>query len=512
MEKPSPKYESLGRRSHRFKSICRFLENVVRIVPVESICSAVMNTKDENAWKCAEALACCGFDPPPSLMFLSGLECAHMQLNVGINPLQLEFLMQEALKGVLQKAAADGFTGKRQIKGTLSVEFNEREVFVRAEPGKPNDGRKKHTDDLKYAFADVVKGQVPYSPQHGHTVGMQRKLSLLGEQAGRKSSILQKLEILRNQMRHKCAQEEKSGTLQVICNLSIAEFYPASENRHDTKSSTLKPPIAVLVSAKQKLRDLQAKAEEEILARVEEEDSVNKMKAQHNEQMVRIIDSVIGNELSICVTLLGAFMEEQMRVPFINSPQETAHILQTTQTPSSVGVWALFSLKMLDMQAMLRSKKGKTLVVKVQNYIQGILSKRGRDPYQNYDHRYAGKLQFLMQGMVSTVSCNTNYISYSLERQLHDSCKHFKITPKTRVNDLVKEWDKTFKNNVLFHVMQPYRPLLARWLIWSLNIHQLREELASHTTVGIVGLSNSGKSSLVSSLFNQKVNINAISV
>ena len=124
--------------------------------------------------------------------------------------------------------------------------------------------------------------------------------------------------------------------------------------------------------------------------------------------------------------------------------------------------------------------------------------------------RYAGKLQFLMLGMVKTVSCNTQYISYSLERQLSVLCKKYGITPKTRVHDVVSDWNKKFNKSILYHVMSEFRPLLARWLIWSLNIHKLRENLASYTTVGIVGLSKSGKSCLVRHLFDQEVYIMTI--
>lgn len=430
----------------------------------------------ENAWKCAEALSQFQFDLPPSFMFLSGLQAAHTRLTLGVRPYELEeMLAQQILEDVM--------TG----------------VFI-----DPAEFRRNATHHFQRAFADVVKGQTSHQSRSD-----QDRFSNCD-----KSSTLQCLVKMRDIVDQKCRQSARSGTVKVISDLNIEEFYPANISSNDTKCSTLKPPIAVLASAKRKLSHLQAKAAEEILSNLQDgEDTINEIKRLHNEEMIQLMDDILGKELLICTSLLAAFMEQQIQVPLINSPQETAHILQTTQTPSSVGVWALFSLDMLNLQEMLRSEKGIALIIEVHNYIQGILSKRDDDLYFENDRRYAGKLQFLMQGMESTtVSCNTSYISYSLERQLHDLCKRFKITPKTRVNDLVREWDKKFKDSVLFHVMQPYRPLLARWLIWSLNIHQLREELASHTTVGIVGLSNSGKSSLVSSLFKQNVLIFIINV
>ena len=43
--------------------------------------------------------------------------------------------------------------------------------------------------------------------------------------------------------------------------------------------------------------------------------------------------------------------------------------------------------------------------------------------------------------------------------------------------------------------------MIARWLNWSLLIHNLREELAKYTTIGIVGPVNSGKSTIAKTLF-----------
>ena len=494
LEKPSAKYKSSGRRSRRFRSICHFLENVVRIVPAETICSAVVNIDDKNAWKCAEAFVLSDFDPPPSLLFLKGLDDAYMRLTVGVRPLEVEMLAQEAVHDMVSKS----FTEPNNIETTLL--YNKDEVLVTAKPKRMNTSSAISHSRL---FADVVRSQARYSRQHSHTVGIKRDLSDFHSHSDKSALIIHHLEKMKQQVHQKCKAIDTNNKLEVICNMNINEIYPAGNASANDKSQKLKPPIEVLVSAKQKLSSLQAKAEKDILASLHDEDNVNEIKKLHNEEMIQLIDDIIKNDLEICVSLLGAFMQQQIQVPFINSPKETAHILQTTQAPSSVGVWALFSLNMLDFERMMKSRQGIALIVEVRNYIQGILRKRDEE-YKD-DRRYAGKLQFLMQGMVSSVGCNTSYISYSLERQLHDLCNHFNITYETGVEDLVRDWDKKFKGSVLFHVMQHYRPLLARWLIWSLSVHQLREQLASHTTVGVIGLSNSGKSTLVSSLFKQKV-------
>ena len=50
-----------------------------------------------------------------------------------------------------------------------------------------------------------------------------------------------------------------------------------------------------------------------------------------------------------------------------------------------------------------------------------------------------------------------------------------------------------------------YRPLVARWIKWSLMINRLREIIAKETPVGVIGLMNSGKSKFVRSIFGIKV-------
>ena len=498
LEKPTAKYKKTGRRSKRLTSISTFLEEVVHIVPVESICHAITNTEPADAWQCAEALAFSSFKPPPSLSLLFGLENACLRLKVGAKPQELDKLRDEAMKGIKGKFTA--------CQTTLRVSPDN--VAVTATP----------LLQLPLPYSEVVKN--PYSRSYGltasmttnpyrsysHTVSMERNLYEFASHTDKAPTIVNELHKMRDDIGELCEKCDKMGNLDFVCGYNISELYHAN-TADNSSSSILKSPIAVLVNAKEKLSNFQKEAEKEIQSVADEEDTINSVKALYNEKMVEVVDDVYEHDLSICVSLLGAFMEEQIRVPFINSPQQTARILQRTKTPSTVGVWALFSLRMLDLKKMLEN--GEALVVEVQNYIQGILSEIDDQTYRRGESRYAGKLQFLMQGMASkSVGCNTSYISYSLERQLRNLCKTFDVKSNMSVKDLVSKWDEKFKSNVLFYVMKQYRPLLARWLIWSLRIHKLREELASHTTVGIVGLSNSGKSSLVSALFKQKVTYN----
>ena len=137
--------------------------------------------------------------------------------------------------------------------------------------------------------------------------------------------------------------------------------------------------------------------------------------------------------------------------------------------------------------------------MKIEDYIKGM---SGEAPT---DSRYAAKLQFMVQGMRKTVTCNSQYISYSFERQLVAVCKERKIDASIPLDILVKKWCGLFRDNTLSLVREGYRPLIARWLKWALMIHNLREKLAKYTSIGVVGLVNSGKSKLINTLFGIQV-------
>jgi len=147
---------------------------------------------------------------------------------------------------------------------------------------------------------------------------------------------------------------------------------------------------------------------------------------------------------------------------------------------------------------------GSQLLVKIEDHVKALFSAKSLASEAD-DNRYAAKLQFIVQGMDKTVTCNTQYISYSLERQLSELCEDRKIDVHFPLHKLVGQWGVLFKENILSLVAISHRPLIARWLKWALMVHNLREELAKYTAVGVVGLVNSGKSRLVNTLFGIKV-------
>ncbi|XP_019853136.1 PREDICTED: uncharacterized protein LOC109582702 [Amphimedon queenslandica] len=458
-----------GVASKRYKTICRFLEAAARIVPIESICYTIANSPQEIAWKCTEAFFSID-PPPPSIELAAGLEIAYMNLAVGSDPAFLDHLQRHCLQVISQMSSSG-----KPIPSVLNVH-----VPV----------------PVPRSFSEVVQS----NPVRLH----QNPLQPLD-----RSTLLAMMNKLRETAKKYCVDNSFKTTLRVISGANVRELFAT---RVDGKGSKLLSPIDVLKMGRKKLDALKAEELENDIFRVLDKSS-EEAKKYYNEEMLKIIQNICNDELLICTLLLGGFMEQRIRVPLVDSPLETAHILQTTEAPPAVGVWALFSLGMIDFEKMSSSKKGKAMVVKVEKYIKGIFTKSNQASDQHSEF-YAGKLQFLLQCLKSneTVSCNTNYISYSLETQLADLCSRRDIKPATSVKILVNKWDDYFKNNLLCHVLQQFRPLVARWIIWCLNIHRLREELASHTTVGIMGLSNSGKSCLVKKLFRQKTAVGSTSM
>ena len=294
------------------------------------------------------------------------------------------------------------------------------------------------------------------------------------------------------------AQIAKREHINLVSGRNIGEVYPISKALEQAKNKHINafaPLPDILRIARNTLRSLA----------VEQRSDIGCF-STHNSQMLRCVNSMIENNLDPCVTMLGGFMEQQIRVPLVDNPFDTALALTASHGTEAVGVWALFALKNEDILKILSTSKNQSLVVQIAKYIQGIFNQKKDQPQDlMQDMNYAGKLQFLIQGMEETVTCSSHYISYSLERELVGLCKKLKINTSSKVESVIRHWDDKFKDTALSLVPETHRPLLARWLIWALNIHRLREGLASYTTIGIIGLVNSGKSTLVQKLFKKRV-------
>ena len=369
--------------------------------------------------------------------------------------------------------------------------------FGRESTQKPTKHRTHKSASRNY----IIEGQIPPLPfqaySHPFLVATEKNPNT---SATKKNVIVYLREYL---------QSKDQICLNAISSVPISLVYPASGAPNHFGGVV--PPIELLSSTRRELEQLARKA---VAAEKEEQDSLachgssgdspTKSKAKsslksettlYNRKMLDTINN-IRKKQKVCSTLLGAFMEAQVRVPLVRSARDTAHAIG--KTAIAVGVWALLSMPYFDLEPLL-SVKYSSLIVEVTKFIHGTYSESSS---VDVGDEYAGKLQFLLQGMVTTVSCNSRYISYSLEQQLQEQCDKLNISASTNLKWLISNWETIFCKDVLSLVTPQSRELVARWLKWSLMVHNLREELAKYVSVGVIGLVNSGKSKLVSSLFN----------
>ena len=318
-----------------------------------------------------------------------------------------------------------------------------------------------------------------------------KHLSFTSEASGLKKRTEDPRVLYLQQTLDKLALKEQHGT-SVLCGINLEDAYPISD---EIAEHPFKSPLQILIKGREDMQRL-VKDSSQIVNRELNESSTLSISQHYNSEMLKNVNQIRKNVLAPCTLLLGSFMEKQIRVPLKKTDFDSAKAIQIATSAAALGVWALISL---DVKAFINTSQ--SLVVEITQYIKGFF----KQEISVADENYAGKLQFMVQGISETVGCNRNYISYSLERQLLELCKNRNIDISTPLDELINEWDKIFKDNTMSLVSPPFRGLISRWLKWALMIHRLREELASSSAIGVVGLVNSGKSLLVSTLFDIKV-------
>ncbi len=466
--------------SHRFNTVKHFLEQIVSVVPIESIFHTIAISDDlEIMTRCCSLLESSQLDLPPSLLLFSSVDnalyAAHSLTGVGQfkrfhsnENKYLEWKQVVSGKTVTKETARAHYQkyAKQSSRATGAPTVNkiiDREAFY---------ATKYHQMYLqmspKYTQSDAHKYFQTVLPNHPNPQLLSRIITLSDNSLMSVKNFKQ---------------------VNAINDLKLGMIYPSQE----------KSPLEILVVSRKKLSQLsQQSISRSSDTSLKEDQQLSQL---YNSKMLELVNDIRSKDLKMCTHLLGAFMENQIKVPLVQSKFNTAKALGALVNAAAVGVWAMFSLSLGDMNAVIQSIPSGSLLVQVKEYIKGIFAEKTTTA----DHNYAGKLQFLIQGMDKTVSCNTHYISYSLERQLIELCKKLNISESTPLEVLVQDWDKLFKEDVLSLVVPTHRSLIACWIKWALMIHNLREELAKYTTVGVVGLVNSEKSLLVSTLFNIEV-------
>ena len=427
----------------------------MKVVPFESIAFAIAFSSYETALVCYKALSTCGIKPPVSEVMGDGLLCAAYRMRVGIPP-QLSIVHQRSSRI---------FTMLDSVSSTAQIDHENKllklESFARGSPFIPIDETTFSLDKLHTIHNKDVGDHI-------------KKMN---------DEVINLL--------------EKQKTRAVVSNLNIELLYPVTTSFSEA-IPVLKSPIDILVEGREELSRLARGA-----TTVNASDMHSQLQ-QCNQRMLNKVNAIRKTDLEVCTSLLGGFMEQQdIDIPLAKSRQDSTPAVYLTAT-ATVGVWALFSLDYSRVQPILAQCDGEKLLVKILDYVKSI-SGVSPDSDDSSNTWYAAKLQFVTQGMTKTVTCNTQYVGYSLERQLVELCKNLNIEVSVSLSDLLKGWGELFKNNTLSLVQHTFHPLIGRWLKWALMVHNLREELARYTAVGVTGLVNSGKSKLINTLFGIQV-------
>ena len=470
---PSGKSEPLSQKLEVIKS---FLERVVHVVPLESVAFAVGSGSDETIEMCSQALMelHSQLTIPASDLFAQGLSFALQRLRTGV---PVSVLKKMGVKAYEQLSVPfPAFTSKnfKVDSNTISLSLCPRAPGSDSDPfSKPLSVVKKKLDAVELKGRDFLKETT--------------------------TSFFCKL---LDRMRSELDQGRLQGIVTLICGLSIEKLYPVGhDSQQQQHCPALNSPLDTLVYGRKKLGDLRVvTASHQASKPTSSEPAVDRQKS--NQLMLQCVNDVRKREVATCATLLGAFMEqEDIHIGLSVSKSSKGQLSLAISASASVGVWALFSLDYSQIKSILAQCKGEQVLVKIGDYVKAAL---GSEDVPD-DSQYAAKLQFIVEGMIKTVTCNSQHVSYSLEHQLADMCEEFNIDATVSVDNLLMRWNRLFKDNVLSLVCCQFRPLIAYWLKWTLMIHELREALAKYTAIGVVGLVNSGKSKLVNTIFGIKV-------
>jgi len=205
-------------------------------------------------------------------------------------------------------------------------------------------------------------------------------------------------------------------------------------------------------------------------------------------------------QLNTVTAIVVAFMQEHVRVPLGDSVASLWKLSKLYVQLLPPFIKSCVSLKKVDDEGLGDEEEYKSMKP-MADYVQQNLYKNSTLEVDSYVFR----LQLLVIGADNAFCLSEPCKEYFLEAQLMRTCQQLNITRATPTETIISKWDKLFKRTTLFSVTKSFRPLIARWIRWSLMIHNLRHELAKFTAVGVVGLVNSGKSQLVNKLFQIKV-------
>ncbi len=396
-------------QSHKVTVIKAFLDKVVNDVPLESVGYAIAHGNDHVTLQCTKVVDALFDDLPSSNLMHDGFQNAARRVGSGM-PVEIANELVHQVCGRSRKAFFD-------VHYTLNI--NNRTLTITA---VNSEEMLTHT----YSYDEL---------EEKYNVSPNMDLSRQNSESNFAS--------LRGKLFDKV--HRSAAVSSVICGLNISSLYCVSNEQ-------LKSPIETLQLGKEKLASLS----EFTSASSSTENPLMKL---DNSLMLETVNDIRQKELAICTSLLAGFMEQhEIAIPLMKSEKDHSKALELSAR-ASVGVWALSSLDFEHIQPILKQCRGEQLLVKIEDYIKGIIVEAKAMSPSPDDTQYAAKLQFIVQGAKKTVTCNSRYISYSLERQLADLCSERRITEEIPLEKLLSLWEQFFEKNILSLVAKSHRPL-----------------------------------------------------
>ena len=304
------------------------------------------------------------------------------------------------------------------------------------------------------------------------------------------------------------------GRIPVISGFSVKSLFETTEKLSKRENVTvaarlpaIKSPRCLLKEGRSELLELQTNTRETLKTRPSSaKDTEMSSTKAHNARLLDYVNRLRNEELHMCIQIITAFMEEYIRIP-------------VSDFNLTVSYWQLLKLGLGIFRRKV-SKNVTTQYVSVSRHIRSIADETGHTvaAYETRketerdiaNSKYAGKLQFLLSSSLrhdEPLLVDDKFLIYSLESHLywrfaHSTLpEHQRIDASTSLEKIEENWETLFKDVGLSTIVPSHRRLIARWLKFSLMMHKLRTELSCHTSVGVVGLVNSGKSTLVKELF-----------
>ena len=263
-----------------------------------------------------------------------------------------------------------------------------------------------------------------------------------------------------------------SKTAAQLYNLSYT-LQPASPSAAKEGPRHLKSPIKVIVEAREALN--------------QNNDGSALQDTDFYERTLKVLHYARYIQIDLCIDILCSFIYQHVQIPF----KET----------NPVNIWKRILYLIAPYADVF--KDSSDFWSSMVNRCQKAICKGS----EVAERTYHGKLEFLVTTIDDEAKAQTSSAvsEYTLEKKLKELCSNREIDAETSVDQMVRTWQTLFKDCRIANVVPSHRGLIARWMKWSLTVHELRLTLEKHITIAIPGLVNSGKTQLIRSLFGFNV-------